>query len=144
MASDIYTQSDFLMIKIACMYYLENIQQPQIAKELNISITTVSRFLKRAKEEKIIRYIIDDKYMHQIELAEKIRLKYNLEEVIIASNPVLEEGIAPDSHIMRVEKRKKVALEVIYRELYKRKMYWEFHGEELCVICYCTLILRIK
>ena len=24
MASDIYTQSDFLMIKIACMYYLEN------------------------------------------------------------------------------------------------------------------------
>ena len=111
MASDIYTQSDFLMIKIACMYYLENIQQPQIAKELNISITTVSRFLKRAKEEKIIRYIIDDKYMHQIELAEKIRLKYNLEEVIIASNPVLEEGIATDSHIMRVEKRKKVALE---------------------------------
>lgn len=108
MASDIYTQSDFLMIKIACMYYLENIQQPQIAKELNISITTVSRFLKRAKEEKIIRYIIDDKYMHQIELAEKIRLKYNLEEVIIASNPVLEEGIAPDSHIMRVEKRKKL------------------------------------
>ena len=45
-------------------------------------------------------------------MAEKIRLKYNLEEVvIIASNPVLEEGIAPDSHIMRVEKRKKVALE---------------------------------
>lgn len=125
MASDIYTQSDFLMIKIACMYYLENIQQPQIAKELNISITTVSRFLKRAKEEKIIRYIIDDKYMHQIELAEKIRLKYNLEEVIIASNPVLEEGIAPDSHIMRVEKRKKVALEAArYRKagrLYTRR-----------------------
>lgn len=111
MASDIYTQSDFLMTKIACMYYLENIQQQQISKELNISITTVSRFLKRAKEEKVIKYVIDDKYMHRIELAEKIRLKYNLEEVIIASNPPQIEGVPSDSHIMRVEKRKKVALE---------------------------------
>lgn len=111
MASDIYTQSDFLMIKIACMYYLENIQQQQISKELNISVTTVSRFLKRAKEEKVIKYVIDEKYMHRMELAEKIREKYDLEEVIIASNPPQIEGVDPNSHVMRVEKRKKVALE---------------------------------
>lgn len=111
MASDIYTQSDFLMIKIACMYYLENIQQQQIAKELNISITTVSRFLKRAKEEKVIKYVIDDKYMHRIKLAEKICSKYNLEEVIIASDPPRIEDMKQNPHIIEVEKRKKVALE---------------------------------
>ncbi|MFR5731194.1 MAG: winged helix-turn-helix transcriptional regulator [Clostridium sp.] len=34
--------------------------QNQIAEELGISITTVSRLLKRAKEEKIIEFVIRD------------------------------------------------------------------------------------
>ncbi len=103
MASDIYTQSDFLMIKTACMYYLENMQQQQISEKLNISVTTVSRLLKRAKEEKVIKYVIEDKYMHCIQLAGQLRNRYGLEEVIVA----YDRG----ENIPTGKKRKMVALE---------------------------------
>lgn len=47
-----YNQSAFLVIKIAYMYYIENYSQNEIAKALQISVTTVSRMLKKAKQEK--------------------------------------------------------------------------------------------
>ena len=47
-----YNQSAFLVIKIAYMYYIENYSQNEIAKALQISVTTVSRMLKKANTKK--------------------------------------------------------------------------------------------
>ena len=62
MTVDMYNQSAFLVIKIAYMYYIENYSQNEIAKALQISVTTVSRMLKKAKQERIVEFVIRDPY----------------------------------------------------------------------------------
>ena len=44
-----------LMTKIARLYYDQDMTQPEIAAQLDLSQATVSRLLKRAKQEEIIR-----------------------------------------------------------------------------------------
>ena len=54
MKLDKYDQSVFLVLKAAYQYYILDRSQNQIAKDLDVSVTTVSRLLKRARDEKII------------------------------------------------------------------------------------------
>ena len=57
MAIDKFHQSVSLVIKVAYLYYIENKPQNEISKMLGISITTVSRLLNKAKEDKIVEFI---------------------------------------------------------------------------------------
>ena len=68
MTVDMYNQSAFLVIKIAYMYYIENYSQNEIAKALQISVTTVSRMLKKAKQERIVEFVIRDPYVKSVYL----------------------------------------------------------------------------
>ena len=68
MTVDMYNQSAFLVIKIAYMYYIENYSQNEIAKALQISVTTVSRMLKKAKQERIVEFVICLLYTSDISL----------------------------------------------------------------------------
>lgn len=81
---NIYNQSTFLIVKAAYLYYIMDIPQNEIANMLQISITTVSRLLKKAKEEKIIEFVIRDPYVECIYLEESMREAFGLKEVIIA------------------------------------------------------------
>ncbi|EFV01572.1 hypothetical protein HMP0721_0965 [Pseudoramibacter alactolyticus ATCC 23263] len=49
---DKYEQSSFLIIKVTYMYYLSGRSQRRIAKDLGISVTTVSRLLKKGPGKK--------------------------------------------------------------------------------------------
>ena len=44
-----------LMTRVARMYYEQDMRQSEIAQELALSQATVSRLLKRAHQEKIVR-----------------------------------------------------------------------------------------
>lgn len=70
-------------IKIAKMYYEENLGQKAIADELNISRPTVSRQLQFAKNMGIVNITIHDPYEKSEELALLIKEKYNLNSVVI-------------------------------------------------------------
>ena len=105
MASDIYSQSAFLVRKAAYFYYVLNMSQQEIADYLNISVTTVSRLIRRAKEEKLVKYVLDDACISCINLAEHIRLRYGIKEVIVA--PISDA----DKDLTDEAKRKLVALE---------------------------------
>lgn len=70
-------------IKIAKMYYEENLGQKAIADELNISRPTVSRQLQFAKDMGIVNITIHDPYEKSEELALLIKEKYDLNIVII-------------------------------------------------------------
>ena len=59
--SNIYMQSTNLILKAADMYYNQGIRQQEISEKLEISISTVSRLLKKAKEQEIVRFTIDQK-----------------------------------------------------------------------------------
>ncbi|RRD94154.1 sugar-binding transcriptional regulator [Clostridiales bacterium COT073_COT-073] len=105
---DIYSQSNFLMIKIAYLYYIMDMPQSVIAKEFNISITTVSRLLKKGREKKIIEFVIRDPFVKCLKLEKEIKAKFGLKDVVIA--PVIKEGIISlETHEENTKKR--VALE---------------------------------
>jgi len=73
-----------LLIKVANMYYIENMKQSDIAAKLGINRTTVSKYLKRAMDAGIVKIsIVDDSYAY---LEAALERKFNLKEVYIVSS----------------------------------------------------------
>lgn len=48
-----------LLVKIAQMYYEKDMTQSEISKALNIYRTSISRLLKKARDEGIVKITID-------------------------------------------------------------------------------------
>lgn len=84
MSPSIYDQSQFLILKAAYLYYVNGLTQRSVAEQLDISVPTVSRLLDKAKNEKIVEFVIKDPYTHCIELGETIKKNFKLKDVIIA------------------------------------------------------------
>lgn len=71
--------------RVARMYYLDNMKQPDIAKHLYISQATVSRLLKKASKNGIVQISVNEPENTFLELEEQIKSHFGLLEVIIAS-----------------------------------------------------------
>lgn len=109
MKTDKFDQSTFLVLKAAYLYYISQKSQSQISRELGISVTTVSRLLKKAKDEKIIEFVIRDPLVQCIEMEEELENTLGISEVIIAPALHLEDGMNMDVDPDNVKKL--VALE---------------------------------
>lgn len=72
-----------LIARVAQMYHVENRRQAEIAKHLRISQATVSRMLKKAQDEEIIRITIAAPLGTYVDLEADLRKKFDLPEVII-------------------------------------------------------------
>ncbi len=72
-----------MISRIAQMYHIEGHKQADIASRLKVSQTTVSRMLKRAQEEGIIRTSIISPSGTYSELEAALRDNYNLLEAIV-------------------------------------------------------------
>ncbi|HRJ42524.1 MAG TPA: sugar-binding transcriptional regulator [Caldilineaceae bacterium] len=72
-----------LMTKVALMYHERSITQSDIAEQLELSQATVSRLLKKARQEKIIRTIVSVPPGAYPELEEALQKSYNLKDVIV-------------------------------------------------------------
>lgn len=73
-----------LLIKVANMYYSENMKQSDIADKLEINRTTVSKYLKRAMEAGIVQIsIVNDSYE---KLETELEKKFGLKEVYIVDS----------------------------------------------------------
>lgn len=86
MKPEVYNQSNFAILKAAYLYYIKNVPQIEIAEKMNISITTVSRLIKKAREEKIVEFVIRDPYIECMYLEEELVKTFGLKDVIIAPN----------------------------------------------------------
>jgi len=73
-----------LTARIARMYYTEGIKQSDIAERLHISQTTISRLLRKAREEDVVRITINVPGGTYPELEEQLRSAFDLSEVVIA------------------------------------------------------------
>lgn len=73
-----------LFAKIARLYYVEDMNQRQIAEQLNISVASVSRALSKAKDLNIVRISIEEtrEEFHKIEIA--LEQRYNIRECMVA------------------------------------------------------------
>lgn len=76
-----------LMVKICEMYYIEEINQKMISKELGLSRPTISRILKNAKERGIVKIMIDPVFGNSyVDLEKKIENRFGLKEVFIVES----------------------------------------------------------
>lgn len=77
-----------LIVKIAIYYYIDNMNQIQIAKKLDISRPMVSRYLQKAKDLGIVNIHINDQNYHIAQMETKIEEEFGIEKAIIT--PTLE------------------------------------------------------
>ena len=72
-----------LMARVAQMYHLDGLTQSEIARHMRISQATVSRMLKKAVQEEIVRTTIVAPSGIYTELESSLREKFNLSEAIV-------------------------------------------------------------
>lgn len=84
-----------LMAKVARLYYERGLRQTDIAEQLDISQATISRLLKRALQEEIVRISISTPLSAYTELEDKLETTYGLKEAIVV------DCVANDDQILR-------------------------------------------
>lgn len=109
MAKEKFNQSVFLVLKVAYLYYLKDKPQNEIADILGVSITTVSRLLRKAREDKIIEFVIRDPYIECLRLEREIKERFQLKDVIIA--PGININEAGESRMVEDNVKQLVGLE---------------------------------
>lgn len=97
-----------LLVKIAHMYYEEGATQSQIADEIGVSRSLISKYLAKARELGIVEIIIHDDTIHPFrQLEGKIERMYGLREVVCVPNLGNESaksrvGAAASKYLLRV------------------------------------------
>lgn len=71
-----------MMAQISRMYYEDNLTQQQIGQQMNLSRMKVSRLLQKAKDEGVVKILIDYSGVYP-ELEEEVKDKYKIQEVVI-------------------------------------------------------------
>lgn len=72
-----------LIARIAQMYHGEGLRQAEVAEHLNVSQATVSRMLKRAEQERIVRTTVIPPPGTFTELEAAVRERFGVAEVIV-------------------------------------------------------------
>jgi DNA-binding transcriptional regulator LsrR (DeoR family) len=89
-----------LMTKAARMYYVRDMRQNEIAEKLGISQATVSRLLRNAKQEGVIRINVSIPSGVNTEIEEGLIQKYGLKEAIVVDSPA-EDGHENEQILLR-------------------------------------------
>jgi DNA-binding transcriptional regulator LsrR (DeoR family) len=83
MDSEVYSQSRVIIARAAKLYYLDHVPQRLIARDLGISVPTVSRLLTRARTEGLVRFTIPEPYASCLALELDLRDAFDLVEVLV-------------------------------------------------------------
>lgn len=78
-------ERDELLLKIALLYYEEEITQSKIAEMLNLSRPTVASMLKEARQKGIVKIMIQHAEHDLLQKQASIRKKYHLQNLEIAT-----------------------------------------------------------
>lgn len=79
-----------LAVKIADLYYQQNMSQQEISHSTGISRTQISRILSRAREEGIVRITIHNPYSREDELQRQLIQTYGLKEACVVDTGLTE------------------------------------------------------
>ncbi|MFR5083664.1 MAG: winged helix-turn-helix transcriptional regulator [Anaerobutyricum hallii] len=71
------------IIRVAKKYYESHMDQKVIAQEEGMSVSTVSRMLKKAEEMGYIKITVEYPVLSNEELSASLKKKYNLEKVFL-------------------------------------------------------------
>ncbi len=81
-----------LMVKVASLYYKENLIQEDIAKKLKVSKYQVNRILKKAIESGIVQISVIDPSAGVSKLEENLEKRFNLKRAIVVENSGLSDS----------------------------------------------------
>ncbi len=73
---------DHLKLEVVRLYYLENLSQNQIAKQMEISRSYVSKLLIEARKEKLIEIRSSNPWLIETEEEKYLRKKYGLKKAL--------------------------------------------------------------
>ncbi|WP_438497076.1 sugar-binding transcriptional regulator [Paenibacillus sp. IHBB 3054] len=90
-----------LLVQVAKMYYLEDLTQSDISKRLGIYRTSISRLLKKARDEGIVQINIIDEDSTHSEMENRLKQLFGLQEVIIVAS---RESMSGNDKIKSVAK----------------------------------------
>lgn len=100
-----------LMTKVATMYYERNLRQTDIASQLDLSQATVSRLLKRALQEHIVRISVTTPMGCYPELEKALEEQYGLKGAIVT-----DAGSSRDERLRNVGAAAAYYLETTIRD----------------------------
>jgi len=75
-----------LMAKMARMYYTQGLRQTEICERLNVHQSTVSRVLKRAEREGIVRVTVSLPSGTHTEVEDALQARYGLDEAVVVED----------------------------------------------------------
>ncbi len=85
-------KNDDLLYEIAKLYYLDNLNQSDIAKTFNLSRAKVSRLLAKARERNIVTISLNRRSDDDVEfLAQTIKERFQLQNVLVVPSPSYDE-----------------------------------------------------
>lgn len=84
-------EKDRLSVKVASMYYADNLTQDEISRKLGIHRTTISRLIKTARQEGLITITVRDDLKPYYALENKLETLFGLKEVYIVSSQRVQE-----------------------------------------------------
>lgn len=87
MHKEVYFPSTWLICRAAHLFFYEGMSQKEIGAELGISNVTVSRLIQKAKEQKIVKFVIQEPYLWSLQIAEDLKQRYHLQNCIVAPVP---------------------------------------------------------
>jgi deoxyribonucleoside regulator len=102
MKSEVYAPSDWIVYKAAELFCLAGKSHQEIAAELHVSESTVSRLFKRAKDEHIVEFVIREPYMSCLALGTALQKRYALRDVVVL--PSLDDAGHPNNGEMVKQK----------------------------------------
>lgn len=85
-----------LMTKVARLYYVDRLRQTEIADQLDISQATISRLLKRAQDEQIVRISLNGPVGIHADLERQLESAYGLKEAIVVESMSNDKQITRD------------------------------------------------
>ena len=102
-----------LMTKVARLYFEKELNQQSIAAQLNLSQATVSRLLKRAKKEQIVRTLISVPPGAYPALEESLQSLYGLKDAVVVDcvdcdDPMREIGAAAAYYVETTLNQKEI------------------------------------
>ncbi len=94
-------QSLDLLIDVATRHYLHGSSQIEIARDLGLDPSTISRYLKRARDEGVVKIDIVTPPRPNVELGRQLASRFGLGRAIVAAVPADEE-VEPVEIVARV------------------------------------------
>jgi len=86
---------DDLLIRVAWLYYIEELTQKEIARRFKVSRVTVTRLLQKARAQGLVEIRIANVQTAHLQLESSLRGEFGLKDAIVIPTPVRSEDLRP-------------------------------------------------